>query len=71
MTFPFKKCYDTKELEGYGITVSCDSLGNLSFLYKNVEIGYLLDIPGEESVMRHYLGIEQDERDEIYMNLEL
>ena len=47
MTFPFKKCYDTKELEGYGIAVSCDSLGNLSFLYKNVEIGYLLDIPGE------------------------
>lgn len=47
MSFPFKKCYDTKELEGYGITVRCDSLGNLEFLYKNVEIGYLLDIPGE------------------------
>lgn len=47
MSFPFKKCYDTKELEGYGITVKCDSLGNLEFLYKNVEIGYLLDIPGE------------------------
>lgn len=47
MSFPFKKCYDTKELEGYGIIVRCDSLGNLEFLYKNVEIGYLLDIPGE------------------------
>ena len=32
---------------------------------------WILAIPGEESVMRHYLGIEQDERDEIYMNLEL
>ena len=32
---------------------------------------WILDIPGEESVMPHYLGIEQDERDEIYLNLEL
>lgn len=47
MSFPFEKCYDPKELEGYGITVNFDSLGNLSFLYKKVEIGYLLDIPGE------------------------
>lgn len=47
MSFPFEKCYDPKELEGYGITVRADSLGNLEFLYKNVEIGYLLDIPGE------------------------
>ena len=47
MSFPFEKCYDPKELEGYGITVNLDSLGNTSFLYKKVEIGYLLDIPGE------------------------
>lgn len=47
MSFPFEKCYDPKELEGYGIKVRSDSLGNLEFLYKNVEIGYLLDIPGE------------------------
>lgn len=47
MSFPFEKCYDPKELEGYGISVNLDSLGNTSFLYKNVEIGYLLDIPGE------------------------
>lgn len=47
MSFPFEKCYDPKELEGYGITVNFDSLGNISFLYKKVEIGYLLDIPGE------------------------
>ena len=47
MSFPFEKCYDPKELEGYGITVNHDCLGNLAFLYKNVEIGYLLDIPGE------------------------
>ena len=32
---------------------------------------WILDIPGEESVTQHYLGIEQDECDEIYMNLEL
>ena len=47
MSFPFEKCYDPKELAGYGISVNLDSLGNTSFLYKNVEIGYLLDIPGE------------------------
>ena len=47
MSFPFEKCYDPKELEGYGISVNLDSLGNTSFLYKKVEIGYLLDIPGE------------------------
>lgn len=47
MSFPFEKCYDPKELAGYGIKVRSDSLGNTEFLYKNVEIGYLLDIPGE------------------------
>lgn len=47
MSFPFKKCYNIEELKGYGITVSYDHLGNTQFLYKNVEIGYLLDIPGE------------------------
>lgn len=47
MSFPFQKCYDPKELETYGITVRCDGIGNLTFLYKNVQIGYFLDIPGE------------------------
>lgn len=47
MSFSFQKCYDPKELFHYGITVRCDSLGNTEFLYKDVEIGYLLDIPGE------------------------
>jgi len=47
MSFPFEKCYNQEELKGYGIEVSYDSLGNTQFLYKNVEIGYLLDIPGE------------------------
>lgn len=47
MSFPFKKCYNVEELKGYGITVDYDNLGNTAFRYKNTEIGYLLDIPGE------------------------
>lgn len=47
MSFPFEKCYNVEELKGYGITVDYDNLGNTAFVYKNTEIGYLLDIPGE------------------------
>ena len=63
-----------------GVRYSRCKAKNVTFYYKmlhfllfviTIILLWILDIPGEESVMRHYLGIEQDERDEIYMNLEL
>jgi hypothetical protein len=56
-SFEFTLCWNEKELNELGITTDFDELGNMSFMYDNVCLGYLLDIPGEPFMFAVHFGI--------------
>ena len=62
MSFPFKKCFDEKELADLGIETQYDSLGNIGFYYDGVEMAYLLDIIGEPFEFASSFRIDDDIR---------